>query len=219
MRHYIIHNSKEKERREKLEKQLDEFNITDVEWVTSFPVEELGNLSTLESYKPLSQMSCDMKHMDALNRMVKEGLEEAIIFENDVIFSDLYDETKIPKVPYVKLGRGPPDIQLKFSQEPTVFDNNGGNEAYYVNLRFASTFKPSMKWTMDIEQQAFLFMKGIPLTCVPMCYQEYISTHTVSTPPINWMEFIINFPSYEKYSFDELIFKIRSEVNGSTTRT
>jgi hypothetical protein len=209
MRHYIIHNSKEKERKEKLEKQLDEFNITDVEWVTTFPIEEIGNLSTLESYKPLSQMSCDMKHMDALDRMVKEGLEEAIIFENDVIFSDLYDEVKIPKAPYVKLGRGPPDALLPFSQIPRVVHNNGGNEGYYVNLEFASTFKPSMKWTMDIEQQAFLMMQNIPLVCVPMCYQEYVSTHTFLTPPITWIDFLHNFPSYEKYSFDRLIDKIK----------
>ena len=214
MKHYVIHNSKEVERRKKLEKQFEEFNITDVEWVTSFPVEEIGNLKSLKSYKPLSQMSCDMKHYDVFDRMVKQCIPEAIVFEDDVIFSELYDETKIPKLDFVKLGRGPPDTQLKFSQEPIIFNNNGGNEAYYVNLHFASNFKASMNWTIDIEQQAFLSMKGIQLTCVPMCYQEYVSSHILpeESPPISWIDFVSEFPTYQKYSFEELV-KIIENTN------
>jgi hypothetical protein len=206
MKHYIIHNDKEVERKKLLEAQLEKFGIQDVEWVTTFPKEDLEYLKRINSYTPLGHLSCNMKHYDAMNRMVTEGIKEAIVFEDDVILSDLYDETKIPReYSYIKLGRGPPDSLLEPSQEPRIVHNNGGNEAYFVSLNFAKKFQKSLMWTMDIEQQAFLVHIGAPIVCVPMCFQKYeTSIHESRDSEISWIDFIHRYPSYKKYTFEEL---------------
>ena len=141
-------------------------------------------------------------------RMIKDGIQEAIIFEDDVVISDIYDESKIPRnFPYVKLGRGANDMLIELSTEPRIIGNNGGAEACYVTIDFARFYNSniSLKWTIETEQHAFLLMYKIPLVCVPMCWQPYeCAVHEDMNYPLSWMDFITEYPSYKKYTYKEL---------------
>ena len=208
MKHYIIHCEAYVERREKMEAQLEKFNIQDVEWVTTFPREQLGPLQHINPYMSLGYFSNNMKYYDVFNRMVAEQVPEAIIFEDDAILWDLYDETKIPKIPYVRLGLGLfKDIE-SCSHNPKIVLNNGGSEACYITLEFADAYLKngiSLKWMIDIEHQAFLVMYRYHIICVPMCWQLFEGGIIDNKKnPMTWTEFIDKYPSFKKYSFQEL---------------
>jgi hypothetical protein len=178
MKHYIIHNDALTERRESLQKQLDKFGITDVEWVTTFPANHpfvYVVKERLSSVLPLGYISCSLKHYDALRRIVNEGIQEAIVFEDDVIISDFYDESKLIQYPYIKLGRGPPDCQLSLGSTPHKVPNPGGSEAYYVTADFAREYLKNVTFmeNVDMEQYSFLLRSRLLPICIPMCYQEF----------------------------------------------
>jgi hypothetical protein len=183
MKYYIIHNDALIERRNALQVQLDKFGISegDVEWVTSFPVshqfvsqikEETGTIL------PLGHVSCSLKHYDALNRMVSYGIREAIIFEDDVIISDFYDEAQIPKHPYVKLGRGPLDCIVPLGSPLCKIPNPGGSEAYYVTIDFAAEYLKNVSFAINVDLEQYFFMRRIKMEplCLSMCHQDFISS-------------------------------------------
>ncbi len=208
MKYYVIHDPVLVDRRKKLEEQFKKFDIHDVEWVTTFPKEDLKKLGEVSgTYMPLGYLSCNMKHYDAMNRMVHDNVPEAIIFEDDVIITEFFNENKIPReFPYVKLGRGPPDAALPLGKSQVIIGNNGGFEAYYVKRMFVRDFLNNLDlgWTVDVETHAYLFSCGIPLICVPMCYQEYkTSVHENKQYPITWKQYIMNYQTSSKKSFDE----------------
>lgn len=208
MKYYVIHDPSLTDRKKNLEKEFKKFDIHSVEWITTFPKEDLKKIKEVSgTYMPLGYVSCNMKHYDAMNRMVRDNVPEAIIFEDDVIISDFFNENKIPReIPYVKLGKGPPDVELPIGNSPIIFGNNGGSEAYYVKRMFARDFLNNLDlgWTIDVEIHAYLISCGIPLICVPMCYQEYkTSVNEDKKYPITWQQYMTNYQTSPKRSFDE----------------
>lgn len=210
MKYYIIHDDRLVERRKNIEKQLERIGATDVEWVTTFPVEQvkiLGKISPI----PLGYISCSMKHYDALNRMIENNVPEAIIFEDDVIISDLFDTEKIPRLhPYVKLGRG----LMEFYDNSKVYSmkNNTGTEAYFVNQNFARAFLSciDLGWAVDIEHYSFLFFNYfLSIPCIPMCSQIFTTTSITESKSYfeenDWKTYIFNKHKTRKWSFKTLV--------------
>jgi GR25 family glycosyltransferase involved in LPS biosynthesis len=76
MKFYVIHYSKNTDRRAQLEKQLKDFNI-EAEWITEYDkedpiIEKIKNVTN----SPLSpeMISCNLKHYIAMEKMVKEDI-------------------------------------------------------------------------------------------------------------------------------------------------
>jgi hypothetical protein len=180
MKYYVIHNPKWTERKEKLMEQFQKFGIVP-EWITSYPAEDMEILKTYtKSPMSLGYISGIMKHYDALQRLLDDDDEKgAIIFEDDVILTEAFDEECIPVTfPYVSLNMGPPGDQLeKPSRRFGYKKNNGGAEAYYVNKMFASVFLQNVTLShgIDLEYYRFLynFTGTVNIPWVPMCYQNY----------------------------------------------
>lgn len=204
MKYYIAHNDKLVERK----KHIEQYNLQNVEWVTSYPIEELQNLTKI-THLPLGYISCNMKHYEAMSRMIKDDVKEAIIFEDDVIITEFFNPEKIPKqFPFVKLGKGTPDMNIQIGDNPIQIFNNGGSEAYYIKQEFAREFLKNidLKWTIDIEEHAFLISRGIPLVCVPMCYQEFETSFNKNAyePPYSWQEYIQKYQTSNKMTFEQV---------------
>jgi hypothetical protein len=213
MKYYIIHNDALVERRTALQAQLDKFGISedDVEWVTTFPVshtlvsqikDEIG------AVLPLGYISCSLKHYDALNRMINKGVPEAIIFEDDVIISDFYDEEKIPKYPYVKLGQGPPDCIVPLGSPLCKIPNPGGSEAYYVTIDFATEYLKNISFAINVDLEQYMFMRRIKMEplCLSMCRQEF--SHSFDTDIVDYKS-----RSIEYYHGKLPIFDISKVLN------
>ena len=89
MKYYIVHYSKNTERRVEMEKQLESIGATDVEWITEYDKEdEFISKIKEKTGSPLTpaEISCSVKHFEAMRRMVRDNIEEAIILEDDVVF-------------------------------------------------------------------------------------------------------------------------------------
>jgi hypothetical protein len=204
MKYYVIHNPELTERKEKLVEQFEKFGIV-AEWITTYPAEDMEVIKTYtNSPMSLGYISCSMKHYDALQRLLDDGVENnAIIFEDDVILTEAFDEEYIPRdYPYVSLNMGPPGSQLNTpSRRFGVKNNNGGAEAYYVNKMFASAFlqNVTLSRAMDLECHRFLynFTGTCNIPCVPMCYQNYgegvsLSSSSVigELPEMSWQDYV-----------------------------
>jgi GR25 family glycosyltransferase involved in LPS biosynthesis len=213
MKVYIIHYDKLIHRRLKLEEQLKKYNLTDVEWITEYPKEHpiINKLRFLTDTKiPNGYISNSLKHYEAFRRMCEYNINEAIILEDDVIFSTYWDISKIPReFPYVKLGKGTLDMGIELGNSPRLIGNNGGSEAYYVKRMFARDFIENIDvgWTIDIEQHAYMIHNSIPLLCVPMCSQEYsTSVEGNKDYGMTWIQYIQEYyPKSKKISFTSLV--------------
>jgi hypothetical protein len=195
-----------------MEKMIADHGFDDVEWITDYKIDDqiidkvvaMTNTHMVPGYISLS-----LKHYEAFFRMARDNIREAIIFEDDVILSDFWDISKIPRqFPYVKLGKGVPDMNVQLGNTPMIVGNNGGSEAYYVKCMFARDFieNVDLGWTIDIEQHAYLFHNNIPLICVPMCSQEFNTTvQGEKKYSMTWEEYVnVYYKTSQKFSFTQL---------------
>jgi hypothetical protein len=203
MKIYVIHCDTLTERKKNFSIQGD------IEWVTDFPIghpiiqraKDITGTSLPDGY-----ISGSLKHYEVCRRMCANDIEEAVVFEDDVIPSEFFDMSKIPRhYPYVKLGNGTPDMHIPLGDNHLLITNNAGAEAYYIKKCFAQDFieNITLGWTIDTEQHAFLVYTGIPLICVPMCTQKYETSFTYSEPwsKETWQEYIMKWPIMKKFSF------------------
>lgn len=215
MKYYVIHNPEWTERKEKLTEQFQKFGIS-AEWITSYPADDMEVIKAFtKSPMSLGYISCSMKHYDALQRLLDSDEPDAIIFEDDVILTEAFDEECISVAyPYVSLNMGPPGSQLeKPSRRFGYKTNNGGVEAYYVNKMFASVFLQNVTLSrpMDLECHRFLynFTGTLKIPCVPMCYQNYgegvslSSSSSSSVEEMSWKEYVLK-SEQTTYTFKKL---------------
>ena len=212
MKIYIIHDDRLSARRMNMEKMISDHGFDDVEWITDYKIDDqIIDKVVAMTKTPMVRgyVSGSLKHYEAMFRIARDNVREAIIFEDDVILSKFWDISKIPRqFPYVKLGKGTPDMNVKLDDTPISIGNNGGLEAYYVKCMFARDFIENLDlgWTIDIEQHAYLFHNNIPLICVPMCLQEYHTTvHGEKKYSMRWDEYIKDYyKTSPKFSFRKL---------------
>lgn len=207
---YVMHCDELIDRRKRLESEFKRLGLTNVEWITSFPKDDpIIEECRVKTGTKISKeyISLSLKHYEACRRMCEENIEEAIVFEDDVIFSSYFDISKIPRdTPYVKLGKCTPDMNIEFSHDKMTILNNGGTEAYYMRIEFAKNFIENINLmnTIDIEQHGYLIYNDIPLICVPMCTQDF----SMTTIPIEkrdfgieWKDYIYKWDKCKKFKF------------------
>ena len=94
---YIIHYDKLVERKEHIEKQIKDFS--NVEWILNKNPEDLNEseLSLFSGNLSQGSKSLTMKHIETFKRIVKEDIEYALVFEDDVILNNnfIYDYEEI----------------------------------------------------------------------------------------------------------------------------
>jgi len=89
---YIIHYDKLVERKEHIEKQITDFS--NVEWIINKNPDNLSKeeLSLFSEGVSKGSKSLTMKHIEAFKRIVKDDIEIALIFEDDVILDQNFIE-------------------------------------------------------------------------------------------------------------------------------
>lgn len=112
---YVLHYTKLKERRERLEKELSKYNIKAI-WITEFDQEDLtddmisnaydknkesydskihpvyGNRSTPHRLLNMAEISCTFKHREAIKLIAQECNDYGLILEDDVLFCNDFDK-------------------------------------------------------------------------------------------------------------------------------
>lgn len=211
MKYFVVHHPVLVDRRKKLEKQFNDYGISncDVEWVTDFPGNQMHKIKEItKSPLQLGYISCSMKYYTVFKKMIDENIPHAIVFEDDVIFTEYFDTSKIPlDIPYVKLCRPLGDSFCTSNGEPFVCYNNGCCEAYYLTKEFAEVCLKNIHLhrTFDLECHNTLirYYNAPGFLCIPMCYQDSPTTinHEKVEYSEHWTEYVSNkYPTFD-YEF------------------
>ena len=215
MKYYVIHYTGGVRRKEELLKRAPW--LKDATWITKWDREDIFcDFVKHVTKSPLcpNYMSLQLKHFETLYDMVINNVEEAMIFEDDVVFQENWEE-KFNAVPipddinYVKLGCL---HEKKHDGTLQTIYNNGGIEATYVKLPFAKEYLNEIAFihTVDILQWGFFLQRNIPLYMIPVCGQlSFItgdSSSTKQTEPLPpWREVIQYYTKIPKYKYTDLL--------------
>jgi GR25 family glycosyltransferase involved in LPS biosynthesis len=215
---YIIHYSKNKDLGKELEERfpnahiLKEYDREDifVPWIKYIT----------KSNQELGMVSCNIKHFEALKHMVDNDIEEAFIFEDDVVLRKdweiLFTENKkkyFHNEMYIKMGCLHKYNIYNF-KDITRVGNNGGTEAQYVTKKFAQIMLKNIRMdnTIDLIHQGCLRSASIPF--IPIATQTSIITrndddgHVSDIKPVPWREYVQNYYSGNTlFNYYELVEK------------
>lgn len=219
MKYYIIHYTKNPLRRIEMEKQLESIGATDVEWITEHDKEdEIISKMKEKTGSPLrlSEISCSMKHYEALYRMVRDSVNESIILEDDVIF---HPEFKIARkyhpCGFLRLGLGVGTLEQHKPPPSTkvyITSNPGGSEAQWVSLPYATLAIKNISFEYSIDHVHYALLHsftGEKLRCMNLCYQTSLAKESQSEieKALDWdayKNFCITFRSTKRYSYSSL---------------
>jgi glycosyl transferase family 25 len=94
--YYVVHYTKNKDRRERLNKEFKKYQINNVIWMDDYDRENIGDNINLYKYNPIynnipinkGEISLTLKHYYALKDIVENNKEYAVIMEDNVTFTD-----------------------------------------------------------------------------------------------------------------------------------
>ena len=221
MRYYVLHYPKQPERKIALLKQFEEYNIENVTWVEDLNKDDPFIAWVKEKTKsnmPLGHVSANVKHYKILYDMVQNDIDEAIIFEDDVVFDPEFRKLNFDIFPrelgFLRLGIG---VHLKYSEKMysaenfVTITNPGGCECYWMTKRFAKLFieYANFDFSMDMVQMGFMgTVINKPMKLLPVCYQTSIfnseTSETGTCSDVHWMDYCSKFLELENYSFPSL---------------
>jgi hypothetical protein len=219
MKYYIIHYTKNIDRRALLEPQLQ----GDVEWIEKYDREDpfVAQVKKMtKSPLTLREISISLKHFEALNRMVKGNIQEAIILEDDVVFYPEFASAKpFHDCGFLRLGIGVGITDLPEDRQPPrcdksiwVSDNPGGCEAQWVSLKFAKLATKTMNfdYPIDLYHYAFIGSIGEKLRYMNLCYQSSLFKSEKSENS-NWQgdyqKYCKNFEYFKSWTWKQLTNK------------
>ena len=223
MKFYVIHYTKNTDRRVQLEKQLKDFDIVDVEWITEYdkedPIVEKIKKFTKSPLSPTS-ISCSLKHYTAMEKMIRENIHEAVILEDDVVFLEEFRSVKMyhpSGVLRLGLGVAVLDAKIPPASSTTVWQvpNPGGSEATWVTQQFARVALKNVNFdnTIDMIQCALLkHFFNEKLRLVITCYQTSLTEPTIEqqeNPDLSWADYCNNFLTYKRWTLADLKEKAR----------
>jgi len=215
MKFFVIHHPKLTERKEHVLKRLEDFQVTDVEWVEHLNADS-DFIKWIKNWtnSPLAHghISCTIKYFWVFDQMVKRDIHEAIIIEDDVVFHDSFKDFVPHKdLKFIKLGIGV-NWPLAPSAKPTIVGNYGGTEAQYVTIDFANEMLRNftLDQTIDIVFWAHLYNTRYPLWCVPVCHQTSLLeengiTGGSSDKVMSWRDFIVLWPQIPKTTWQKIL--------------
>lgn len=221
MKHFVVHDPKLVQRREFLEKHLQDRGVTDVEWVT-----DLNSDSKFIKWlhqrtdTPMAPgyLSCSVKHYSILYQMVTRGIQEAVILEDDVVLHQDYAKfTPIFGLKFIKLGIGV-NWSLSPSLTPVQTPNFGCSEAQYITLDMAEYILENLHFghCVDIVYWAILNFVRHPLVTIPLAHQTSILEGASTTGQSDSKKemplgnYIQGWSTFEKFKWVELLNEFES---------
>ena len=215
MKYYVIHYTKNDERRRELCEQLKEYNI-EPEWIEIYdredPIIEKIKLFT-NSPLSLKDISCNMKHYEAMKKMVEDDVDEAIILEDDVIFFPEFRDIH----PYhasgllrlgLGVGAGEPHRPPPSSTRVFITSNPGGSEATWITKKFAETAIQNLNFDNSIDHIQYAILLnffGQEMRCMNTCFQTSLDLSPSQFKVTEWKTFCEKFKTYKRYNFNDLV--------------
>jgi len=233
MKYYVIHYPKRPERKINLRAQFVERGISpdDVTWVEGLNKDDHFTKWVkvrTKSPMPLGQMASAVKQYWIMRDIVDQNIEEAIIFEDDVVLDpefDKLDPSTFPRdVGLLRLGAGVHVLESSFrvnvkpdAVQTIAINNPGGCEAFWVSKQFADEYssQANFDYSIDMAQHGFLMSKGRPLMLRYVAHQTSIGVGGDSTTGQctgDWRKYVETFGTLTKYNFQDLVEEYRTKM-------
>jgi len=200
---FIVHYSKHEELGEELKERFPNAHILKehdredifIPWMKYFT----------KSNQELAMVSCNIKHFDALKYMVDNDIEEAFIFEDDVVlikdWETRFIENKkkyFPNEIYIKMGSFF-SINIDNLKDMIKIGNNGGTEAQYVTKKFAQIMLNNIRMDNTIDLIYHGCLRSQPIPMIPVATQTSVierndyEGHKSDTILVPWVEYVKNY--------------------------
>jgi hypothetical protein len=233
MKYYVIHYPKRPERKQNLRVQFVEHGISldDVTWIEGLNKDDhftkWVKVKT-KSPMPLGQMASAVKQYWIMRDIVDRGLDDAIIFEDDVVLDSEFDKLDVSTFPrdvgLLRLGAGVHVLESSFrvnvkpdAVQTIAINNPGGCEAFWVSKEFADEYssQANFDYSIDMAQHGFLMSKGKPLLLRYVAHQTSIGVGGDSTTGQctgDWRKYVETFGTLTKYTFKDLVDEYRTNM-------
>jgi len=233
MKYYVIHYPKRPERKINLRAQFVERGISldDVTWIEGLNKDDhfckWVKVKTM-SPMPLGQIASAVKQYWIMRDIVDQNIEEAIIFEDDVVLDPEFDKLDPMTFPLdvglLRFGAGVHMLESTFQQnvKPSAvqtlsINNPGGCEAFWVSKKFADEYssQANFDYSIDMAQHGFLMSRGKQLLLRYVAHQTSIGEGGDSTTGQctgNWRKYVETFDTLTKYKFQDLVEEYRNSI-------
>ena len=220
---FVIHYPKLVDRKQTLLKQFQDLGI-EAEWVEHWNKDDPFVTKVKEYTKsplPLGHLSAFLKRLWVYQKMIDNNIQEAIIFEDDVVINPEFTNFKSgpSHLNYLRLGIG---IQINVKEiEHSAkrlykIQNPGGGEAAWVTIDFARKFLDDLNFdfTHDIVEYASL---GLALYGYPLCHQTSITENGESSCETadsskKWIAFSESYEYLPKFSFKLILNALKEPL-------
>jgi len=215
MEAFIVHYSKNRQRRQELEADPGLAVFSKVTWIDWYDKDDMFcewiKVQT-GSKLSLGTISNSVKHFEAFRLIVERNLDSAFVFEDDVVFrKDWYQkflDSGGQQYQFVKLDclheipwKGPGAFRV---------GNPGGSEARFVQREFAKGILKHADFTYfpDIVHGAYCYLKNLPLMLIPVCAQTSIIEKSSTCEPtvldLDWRVYMAKFPTEKHPDYNEM---------------
>jgi GR25 family glycosyltransferase involved in LPS biosynthesis len=182
MKTYVCHYSKNHQRKKDLMND-PRFNILeDVTWIDWYDQEDIESYwvkSACTSNLSLQEISCCLKHYEAMYHMVKNDIPEALIFEDDVVFTaDWLEKLKTHLAPNIEFIRLDSLFNLVYDGNIKTTDHLWPAEAWYIKKNFAEFILKNCTFSAPIDNSVYrLIIKlNMQIPILPLCSQTSMLT-------------------------------------------
>ena len=220
MRVFVIHYPPLAQRKRHLLAQFQEFGI-DAEWVENFNQDDpfVIWLKKITNTKlPISHLSAFVKRLFVYKKMVDENINEAIIFEDDVVLHPKFKEFSDPVCfNYLRLGVGINEGEIEYSSSTChKISNPGGGEAVWVTREFARGFLDDLNFEYSHDIVEFAHLKST-IWLLPICWQTSLRESGASSScetydSQKWVVYSSVYKYLPKWKFEDLLKMYSDEL-------
>ena len=194
MKTYVVHYSRNVQRKKDLEADPRFQVLSDVTWIDWYDAEDPECEWVKELCKSdmnRSMISNTMKHMEAIRLFANSDHEEMLLLEDDVVFQkDWYKKLKLAldKHPEIQFLRLDCVMHLKYDGEIKIVQDWWPSEAQYMKKDFAKFLLKQVSFTLPYDNYVYSLMQnsGLPMLLIPVCNQTSLidGKTSINTQPM-----------------------------------
>jgi GR25 family glycosyltransferase involved in LPS biosynthesis len=191
MKTYVVHYSRNVQRKKDLESDPRFKILEDVTWIDWYDREEPEcewTKAMCKSDLNTSMISNTLKHMEAIRLFVNSDHEEMLLFEDDVVFQEgWYDKLQLAlkQYPDIRFLRLDCVMHLKYDGTIKIVTDWWPSEAQYMKKDFAKFLLRQVSFTLPYDNYVYSLMRntGLDMLLLPVCNQTSLVDCNSSIEP------------------------------------
>ncbi len=218
MKGYVCHYSKNIERKKELSADPRFQELEDVTWIDWYDKEDIECYwikSACLSTMSLEEISCALKHYEAMYHMVKNDIEEAVILEDDVVFVKDWLKILDKHKDQVEFMRLDSLFHMTYDGNIKTTEHLWPAEAWYIKKDFAKFILTNATFSIPIDNfvYRYLLKMKMQIPILPLCSQTSALTKLdqVFKHDTVWLRDDIEWKHYNYIETKQLLLEAASK--------